>query len=166
MVGLDVDGVIADFYLSTCDRYNVIPQTQYSWFVDVINDNLLEIIDDTSFWDGLKVLNHPDKLTFDFDYYVTSIPPKQLKSRIEWLDKHGFPKKPVIVSEDKLTTCKELGITILIDDKPDTLKQFKDDSDVIGIQYHSDIFEYGIHGDYFVKCLTEVNDIISQIKKK
>jgi hypothetical protein len=163
-VGLDVDGVLANFYLTTCNKYGAPYEKVTKWEVPVIETNLSEIIEDKDFWDDLIVLNHPEKLTFDFDYYITAIPNNMLDSRIEWLEKHGFPKKPVIVAEDKLTVCRELGVKVLIDDKPSTLQEFSNNEDVVGIHYISNMFDLGNHGDYQVRCLTEVNDILTKLK--
>lgn len=163
-VGLDVDGVLANFYLSTCNKYGVPYEKQYSWIVPVIEDNLVEIMGDKDFWDDLIVLNHPEKLTFDFDYYITAIPPQHLESRVNWLKKHGFPDKPVIVAEDKISVCRELGVKYLIDDKPSTLEEFRGNDDVVGIHYISDMFDLGNHGDYQVRCLSEVGDLLFKLK--
>jgi 5'(3')-deoxyribonucleotidase len=162
-VALDVDGVIADFYSSVCEKYGRVKNHLHSWDIDWVNENIDEINRDFNLWCNLKVLNDPSKLTFEFDYYVTHIHPDLLEIRVNWLLSNGFPQLPVVVSGDKLTTCRNLGVKVLVDDKPSTLAQFKSADDVIGIQYHSPYASFGDHGDFSVTCLTQINDILKRL---
>lgn len=165
-IGLDVDGVLADFYLSMCERFNQPYERVGEYEIGFFNDNIDLITTDKVFWDGLKVLNHPSMLTFDFDYYITAIPNHLAESRIAWLKNNGFPDKPVIVSFDKVSACRELGISVMIDDKPDTMLKFKEAEDLVGIQYIPPYSDMMVHGDYQVRCLTEIQDIIFQLKSE
>lgn len=165
-VGLDVDGVIADFYLSACLKYNQPVTTNKRWEVDFIGDKMSEIEKDNVLWGGLKVLNHPEKLTFEFDYYITAIPPAMTEIRREWIIKNGFPDRPIIVAEDKVKACLKHGIDVLIDDKPETLKQFRREVDLTGIQYNPYYSDWPNYGDYVVDCLTKVKPILVELSKR
>lgn len=164
-VGLDVDGVLANFILSACNLYGRREELIETWELDWIED--FEVIfNDVNFWDGLIVLNHPRNITFKFDYYITSIPQHLRESRTNWLRKHGFPDKPVIVSNDKLKTCEELGVDVLIDDKPETMAEVKNSDIVTGIQYVPYYFNPPITGDYHTDDLNDVNGLIKQMINK
>lgn len=165
-VGLDVDGVLADFYLSMCERYGQPYCRLDSWaaatFID--GNTLGEVSDDHDFWKTLKILNPPTFVDFDFDYYITSVPDGMKEAREYWLKVNGYPDKPVIVAEDKVTACRLLGVTILIDDKPSTLDLFKSEDDLIGIQYVPPYSDMGTWGDHSVTCLSEINKLLTAIK--
>jgi hypothetical protein len=165
-VGLDVDGVLADFYLSMCERYSQPYVRINDWNgVDHINDNLDDVKGDMEFWRTLRILNAPTFLDFDFDYYITSIPEDVKEAREYWLKNNGFPDKPVVVSHDKVTTCRELGVKILIDDKPGTMLKFNKEPDLIGIQYIPPYSDMEILGDHQITCLSELKELLGDIKK-
>lgn len=165
LIGVDVDGVIADFYRSICERYGVCHNTKINAYdTPLITDNFNEIIDDVEFWDGLYVLTEAKEIDFEFDYYVTSLPPNMKESRVKWLSKHGFPNKPVIVTEDKLSKCKELGIEILIDDKPSTIQQFNADPDLHIIQFIAYYCDFEIITEHNATNFKEVKKILNKIK--
>lgn len=164
-VGLDVDGVLANFYLSMCERYKQPYGILNDWHgCEFINNNLVEVNVDSEFWKTLRVLNDPSMLDFEFDYYITSIPDGMKEAREFWLKSNGFPDKPVIVAHDKLTACRALGVSILIDDKPSTLEIFREQDDVIGIQYIPPYYDMGTWGDYQVSCFSDIKDLLETLK--
>lgn len=120
-IGLDIDGVIADFIGSWLHLY---PELKYSnsWYIDRHILDKFDImkkngtLDD--FYLNLKPLIKPSEITFDFNCYVTARP---VDSKIteEWLRFHGFPELPVHTlspRESKFDKLNELGIDIFIDD--------------------------------------------------
>ncbi len=121
-IALDVDGVILDFYKHMCDFLNRPMEILSSWSIDYINDNFHLILDDKEFWRTLPSITKPNEIPFEFDYYVTALPPHQRDSRILNLLSLGYPQKDVIVCDNKHETCKRLGIDILVDDKPSTIE--------------------------------------------
>ena len=54
--------------------------------------------------------------------------------REEWLKKKGFPPHPLIVTHDKLGACKELGVNVLVDDKPEMMR-ILEGTEVRGIHF-------------------------------
>jgi len=122
-VALDVDGVLANFYLAMCQRFGMEYVTIDRWGVPWLEKHLPEVDGDFTFWDNLPNMNRPDAITFDFDYYITAIPGKYKESRIKWLKHHGYPDKSVIIAFDKATAMKENGVGILIDDKYDNIEK-------------------------------------------
>ena len=168
-VALDVDGVLANFYLAMCRRFNMKYETVDRWGVPWLEEHLLGVDDDFEFWGNLPNMNRPDSISFDFDCYITAVPEKFKDSRIEWLKKNGYPDKPVIIAFDKAHAMKENGVSILIDDKFENIEK---------------VSFAGLHGIHFVpdylypkpqqthtpnltiKHLSEANDIIERLKEE
>lgn len=124
-VALDVDGVIANFYLAMCRRFGMDYETIDCWGVKWLAEKFDEV-DDDEFLDALPNMNRPDAITFDFDCYITAIPEKHKESRIAWLAKHGYPEKPVYIAFDKAECMKRHNIDIIIDDKYENVKAVED----------------------------------------
>ena len=121
-IGLDVDGVIADFtrgwhavYPDAAelpDRYNYDPLMGQR-FKQMKADGTLD-----DFFLGLNPLIHPANIGFEPKGYVTARPVQTAVTEF-WLHKNGFPRKPVITvpwGANKVEAMKELGIEIFIDD--------------------------------------------------
>lgn len=121
VIALDVDGVLLCFYSKMCERFGMEMEKLSTWSCDWINEKFNEIKDDKEFWRDLPMITKPSEITFDFDYYVTALPPQQKDSRLFNLLTLGYPHKPIIVCDNKHETCKRLNIDILIDDKPSTI---------------------------------------------
>ena len=85
-------------------------------------DNLKELQNDKDFWVNMPVKHFP---TMEIDYYVTarSIPDEWTQ---ECIQKNNLPKAPIISvpwNESKINTLKDIGATIMIDDKLETFKE-------------------------------------------
>jgi len=122
-IGLDIDEVCADFLSSWCEYWKInVPD---SWFFD---RNIMSkfkqmemegVLDD--FYLNLKPLVNPNEMPFEPHCYVTSRPVKTEISE-QWLDKTGFPQRPVYtveVGHSKVDIIKESGIEIFVDDRFD-----------------------------------------------
>lgn len=163
-VGLDVDGVLANFELAMAKQFNKPHLTSYGWDVQWISDLIHKVENDEDFWENLPLISHPESITFDFDYYITAVPPNMKGARERWLRKNGFPDKPVIVSDKKLETMLELGVDVLIDDKTSTIKEVHE-AGLCAIHF---IPPYMICDDIRInniKHLSQVNDKIDEYKK-
>lgn len=159
-VGLDVDGVLANFYLQFCRKYDYKYEVIHEWQLPNIVKKWNEIAKNEEFWETLPVMSPPESITFDFDYYITSIPEYLKGSRENWLSKNGFPDKPVIVSHDKAKTCKKLGVGILIDDKPKSVYG----SDIYHIQFLPDYWDgTTIYSDITIRHLSSAENIIKSL---
>lgn len=160
---LDVDGVLANFYFAFCTKFNKPVETIRQWERPWINDKFHEVANDHEFWANLPVLNKPEDINFEFDYYITSLPDNLKSAREEWLEKNGFPDKPVILSYDKSTTMKELGVDLLIDDKHQTIIEVHE-SGLTGIQFVPYYMQPDDLHHLNIKNLNDVNIILEQIK--
>lgn len=167
-VALDVDGVLANFYLAMCIKFNKPYVSVNSWSNSWQEENFPKTFDDLEFWDTLPNINHPHAITFEFDCYITAIPEHLKDSRIKWLKKHGYPDKPVITAHDKATAMIENDITILIDDKFENINNVHK-AGLYGIHYVPDYMrpiQEETHSPMFtIKHLSEANEIIQKINK-
>ena len=138
IVALDVDDVIAGFYPAMCERFGRPVKQVDIWDGEKdckwIVENFNEIKYDFHFWKNLPVICDPSSLNFEFDYYVSAFPEEMYDARMLWLLENGFPKKDLICTTDKLATCKELGITVLVDDKKSTVEQLNAGG-VLGVRF-------------------------------
>lgn len=160
---LDVDGVLANFYSAFCRKFNMPVETVMHWDRPWINDKFHEVENDHHFWANLPVLNGPEEISFEFDYYITSLPDNLKSAREEWLEKNGFPNKPVILSYDKSNTMLELGVELIIDDKHQTIIEVHD-SGLTGIQFIPYYMQPADLHHLNVRNLHDVNDIVEKIK--
>lgn len=116
----DLDDVIFSFTEAYEARYGKM--SEY-WNGDYkMLDNLAELQKDEDFWVNMPLKNRP---TFEVAAYVTAreIP-------VEWtmkaIEKHNLPKAKVVTlpwNVSKIDTLKELGCTIMLDDKYETMKE-------------------------------------------
>lgn len=125
IVCCDLDDVIFDFLGSYEKRFNT--KLSNYWNGDYNMSENLKILqkeEEKEFWTNMPVKNIP---SFEIDYYVTarSIP-------IEWtqeaIQKNNLPKAPIYTlpwNVSKISTLKQLGCTIMIDDKLETFKECK-----------------------------------------
>jgi len=142
---MDIDGVLADFnasyaaliYQQTGVRIDLPPLVwDYGKAAGVDEGPLWKdvIIPSQTWWYDLGLL--PDAGTFlrwlsmsrqTLDvYFVTSRPGYTSKRQTEqWLEYHGFPGATVLIGSEKGLLAKGLGLDIVVDDKPDNLKDVK-----------------------------------------
>ncbi len=122
-IGLDIDEVICDWVRDWCNYWGMdVPN---SWFFD---RNIGEKFDKMrasgkldGFYANLKPLVDPNEIPFEPHCYVTSRPVDSSITEA-WLDKHGFPARPVItvpVGTSKVDVIKNAGVEIFVDDRYD-----------------------------------------------
>jgi len=121
-IGLDIDGVIADFMLAWHELYPEVPSDPDRYDFD---ENIMQRFDDMrkagtldDFYLSIKPLLKPEDLPFEPHCYVTARP-VDTKITEQWLDAYGFPKKKVITvptGTSKVDAMKDAGIEIFIDD--------------------------------------------------
>lgn len=124
VVCCDLDDVVFAFTESYEKRFNV--KLSDYWNGDYnMRENLELLRNEKEFWTNMPIKT---SVPFEVDYYVTarSIP-------IEWtqeaIQKNNLPKAPIISlpwNVSKIKTLKELGATIMIDDKFSTFKECKE----------------------------------------
>jgi hypothetical protein len=131
-IGLDIDGVLADFHMHWHMLYPEINPRPKVWEFDEnigrrFNDMKERgVLDD--FYLNIPILTKPEDIPFEPDCYITSRP---VSSKISeaWLYENGFPKKKVItveVNTSKVITAKKQGIDIFIDDKYENFLELND----------------------------------------
>jgi hypothetical protein len=128
-VGLDIDEVLCNWLGAWREKWNIIDAPN-SWFFDrKILDRFQEMRDadelDT-FYSNLEPLIDPKELPIVPHCYITSRPVDTAISET-WLDRHGFPTRPVYtvgVNQTKVEVAKEAGIEIFVDDSWDNFVDF------------------------------------------
>ena len=121
-IGLDIDGVLADFRTAWCEFYpDVAPNPDNYHFDDKILEKY-EIMRKAgtldNFFLSLKPLIKPEDIPFEPKCYITARPVETRISEL-WLNKNGFPKKKVYTvptGTSKVDIAKEAGVELFIDD--------------------------------------------------
>lgn len=124
-IGLDIDGVLADFTSAWSKLFPDIESSPNSWFLDrKINERFNKMRNDKSlddFYLKMPPLINGNDLQFEPHCYITSRPiPSNITE--QWLDKHKFPRKKVHTVDlrcSKVETAKKENIDIFIDDSFD-----------------------------------------------
>lgn len=117
-IGLDIDGVIANWQQHLFDYNNhPIKDVQY-WSCPVV-DKLFDLIrTDNKFWLSIPPLINPDQLPFEPACYITA---RTIPAEItqQWLDNNGFPQAPLYCvkeGESKVNIALKANINLFIDD--------------------------------------------------
>lgn len=166
-IALDIDDVLAAFTPHVHDFYGVplngkldywCPEAtaerygRKDWFTG-------PILPDTRFWDTMPVLNPATDIDFSVDCYISSFPPRHFFSRQEWLRRHGFPMAPLICSTDKLQVCLEHSVDVLVDDKPQMMRDLQN-TPVTGIHFITPYAGFDPVGVYITN-LRQVKNVLS-----
>lgn len=121
-IGLDIDGVLADFSLAWHLLYPEVNPRPNTWYLDpkiierfdkMIKDNTLD-----DFYLNIMPLIKPSDIPFEPHCYITSRPVGKAITE-KWLEKFGYPKKPVYtvdIRTTKVEAAKISGIDIFVDD--------------------------------------------------
>lgn len=115
-IGLDIDEVLADFVGGMMERFPAMERRSIYWNDPHIAQNFPDIIDDDSFWLGLKA--KVKELPFEPHCYITSRPCSTEVTK-RWLAEKGFPVAPIYtvgVGKSKVDIAKEAGVDIFVDD--------------------------------------------------
>jgi hypothetical protein len=167
VISMDVDGVLLDWHTHAYYRLGLkIPEKITSWMSPGIEKHWDTIDTNPIFWENLPKITDPKKFAFKPDHYLTSIPKRYTKSRKDNLKKHGFWDIPVIVSDNKIKFLKNKfsdSLCILIDDKPDTIKEAEKEKNVICIQYIPPYAHWGELTDKVAYNEEDLNKLISEI---
>lgn len=117
-VGIDIDGVIADFNSAINTLAGKPEHAPVDWEDPIINLHFKSVKQDKDFWLGLKPLISVKDVPFEPHCYITSrsIDPSVTK---EWLHNHGFADVPLYCipsGHSKVEIALESGIDYFIDD--------------------------------------------------
>lgn len=116
-IGLDIDGVIADFVGAMMNKFpNELKHRPIYWNDPILRKLYKEVINDNDFWLNIEPMTL--ELPFEPTCYITS---RVISNEITqtWLDKNGFPTAPLIqVSNnvDKYKVAKEKNLDMFVDD--------------------------------------------------
>lgn len=121
-IGLDIDGVLADFTRAWNRLYPDVPALPNCYNYDPNMGKRFKAMKEAGtlddFFMSLDPLIHPANIGFEPKGYVTARPVDTAVTEF-WLKKNGFPMKPVVTVEwgtNKVDAMKELGIEMFIDD--------------------------------------------------
>lgn len=117
-VGIDIDGVIADFNGAINDIIGNPHHAPVDWGDPALVKAFNTIKTSEEFWTNLKPLVHPRDIPFEPHCYITSRSISEECTRA-WLDQHGFPDAPLYCvgsGESKVDIAKQSGIDFFIDD--------------------------------------------------
>lgn len=120
-IGIDIDEVLADFLGAFSKKLGLKKPSFWSFDFD-FEKNYGALKDDKDFWLNMEMIVKPEDLHFEPVVYITARPEEVIPFTREWLIRNGYPAAPVISSQDKLSTCKEHGINVFIDDKFETFQ--------------------------------------------
>jgi hypothetical protein len=131
-IGLDIDGVIADFTRGWHNVYPDAPAMPDHYNYDPLMGKRFKAMKEAGtlddFFLGLNPLIHPKNIPFVPKGYVTARPIDTQVTEL-WLKLNGFPKAKVITipwGESKVDAMKEAGIETFIDDFYDNFKDLND----------------------------------------
>lgn len=120
-IGLDVDGVLANFYLAMCRRECMPYEVITKWNLDWIWKAYPEVSNDEDFWSNIPTLSPPDSILFQPAAYVSALPSKMAMARKRWLKENGYPDAPLYVTGNKAWAYETLDLDLFVDDKPSTI---------------------------------------------
>lgn len=119
-IGLDVDGVLADFSPHYLSWFNLDPTPPTDWDDHRFREpsRWEDIENNHDFWLSIPINEDPKKLEFKPFCYITA---RSIPSRVteEWLINNGFPKAPVVSVGRGVMKSKyahSMGIKYFIDD--------------------------------------------------
>lgn len=122
-IGLDIDGILADWTTAWNELYPEVLIHPNSWYLDrKVGRRFKQMKEEGTLNDfylnNVKPLIQPEELPFVPHCYITSRPvPVEVTE--DWLDKYHFPAKKVYsidAATSKVDIAKESGIEIFIDD--------------------------------------------------
>lgn len=160
IIALDIDDVLCRFTPHVHKYFNKELEKLDYWCPIVMNGKFGEgwflghIAPDEEFWATVPVLSLPEEIDFEFDYYISSFPREMYDVRMKWLKENKFPDKPLICSSNKLETCKELGVNVLVDDKAETIHHLLK-NDILGIHFINEYAGFKPVGDF----ITNLNQV-------
>ena len=126
-VGLDLDGVLADFNFAVRSKFNIQNEPNSWYYSYKFNKELWEAVkSDKSFWLDMPAYFDGSRLPFEPVCYVThrSVPKEWCE---EWIEKNNFPCVPVhVVNGSKVEVLKNARVEIFVEDKYDNFVELND----------------------------------------
>lgn len=135
-IGLDIDGVLADFIRGFYKYFNkpMPPITQ--WEDTFVNNNFEKIAHDKDFWLNLPRAIEPEQLEGISVYCYITARPVDPHVSFKWLQDNGFPFAPVFGvgsngahHDPKTEIIKLLELNYFVDDKLQHFQQINEETD-------------------------------------
>lgn len=167
-IACDVDDVLGAMYPHLCQKFDRPEKMIDIWDGEVANkwvgDLFPELYKDLELYSSIPRLSSPGAINFEIDHYITSIPTFLHNVREKWLEDNGFPDSPLVCTlGNKVDTMQALGLNVLIDDKPSTIKAVRE-AGMIGIQFVPPYMSvYDKNDPFTVKHLSQVGDILKNL---
>lgn len=118
-IGLDIDGVIADFLGHLFTVSGLDPHEIHHWNDPVVSKEFAKVKDNTGFWADIPALVSPEDVPFEVHAYITSRSVNEEVTKA-WLSNKGFPTADLYCvghNCSKVEVAKESGVDIFVDDK-------------------------------------------------
>lgn len=120
-IGLDIDGVLADFTGHITKLIGREGHQPTHWNDPMIRDAFPTVKDDPEFWINIPILTKPVDIPFEPHCYITA---RSIDCSVtqNWLNINGFPKAPLYcvgVDQSKVEAAKKSGVEIFVDDNFD-----------------------------------------------
>ncbi len=120
-IGLDIDGVLADFVGHLTNVTGNQGHIPIHWNDPIIRDQFENVKKDPEFWSGIPPLMRRDDIPFEVHCYITA---RSIDKEVTqtWLDKNHFPKAKLYCvgnGESKVEIAKQTGLDIFVDDSYD-----------------------------------------------
>lgn len=114
IIWLDLDGVIADFNKAFKREFG-FKEDPLDWHDHRFIKDYDTISTDEKFWMNIPMLNSPNNIPFNIMGYCTS---RKVDVEITkaWLNKHRYPSKQVIQTNDKVSALRNTDCQLFIDD--------------------------------------------------
>ena len=118
-IGLDIDGVLADFAGHYCSLFGLPEATTWN-FDRQFGKRFNALKTDKEFWVSIPIKTKPNEIPFEPVCYITDRPIPQHWTE-EWLDKNGFPAVPVEIvnGTSKIEIAKKHNLAWFVDDRYD-----------------------------------------------
>lgn len=163
IIACDVDDCLAAFTPHAHKFYEKEMEKCHYWCTHTMDakfgkDWFNKIAPVEEFWKTLPRLSDPKDIDFEISYYISAFPQEMYQLRVDWLKEHGFPDAPLVVSMNKVETCKELGVDVLIDDKPQTIISLQG-TGITGIHFMTEYAGFDPVGNYITN-LNQVNEVL------
>ncbi len=151
-IALDIDDVLAGYVIGLHKAFNRTLEPHNHWQKDGACGQMIfkypenpdnfefsqEYLDkcehNKDFWYNLPVISLPININFQVACYITSSPENMVQVRESWLERHGFPKAPVIHCKQKHVTMKQLSVDVLVDDKLSTIQKVRENK-LLGLHF-------------------------------
>lgn len=117
-VGLDIDGVLADFTGHLMKVSGNEGHKAIHWNDPIVRREFDRFKHDPEFWAGIPPLLSREDIPFEPHCYITA---RSIDTQVtqEWLNKHLFPLAPLYcvgVGESKVEIAKKAGMDVMVDD--------------------------------------------------